>query len=106
MFTSKKSWERWQSCAAWAARLVRHLRFGLSSVECLLVVCAALAGTAKGLVLLTRKFVPATLPFAIRQGVANLHRPKNRTLLLLLSLGLGTFLMMSLYLVQKTLLSQ
>jgi len=34
-----------------------------------------------------------------------LHRPNNRTLLLLLSLGLGTFLMVSLYLVQRNLLT-
>jgi putative ABC transport system permease protein len=54
----------------------------------------------------TRRFVPARLPFTVRQGLANLHRPDNRTLLLLLALGLGTFLMVSLYLVQQTLLTQ
>jgi putative ABC transport system permease protein len=50
--------------------------------------------------------VPASFPFTVRQGLANLHRPDNRTLLLLLALGLGTFLMVSLYLVQQTLLTQ
>jgi len=46
------------------------------------------------------------LPFAWRQGVANLYRPNNRTLLLLVSLGMGTFLMMTLYLSRDTLLGQ
>ena len=31
----------------------------------------------------------------IRQGVSNLHRPGNQTLLFLLSLGLGTFLLVT-----------
>jgi putative ABC transport system permease protein len=64
-----------------------------------------LTATAKALILVTRKFTPA-LPFAWRQGLSNLHRPNNRTLLLLLSLGLGTFLIVSVYLVQQTLLTQ
>ena len=51
-------------------------------------------------------FTLRSLPFAWRQGVANLHRPNNRTLLLLVSLGLGTFLMMTLYLSRDTLLGQ
>jgi putative ABC transport system permease protein len=42
----------------------------------------------------------------VRQGVANLHRPNNRTVLLLLALGLGTFLILTLYLTRTTLLSQ
>ena len=83
----------------------RDWRVGLGFALGLGVAFAILAATAKLLVFLTRKFTPA-LPFAWRQGLANLHRPNNRTLLLLLSLGLGTFLMVSLYLVQQTLLTQ
>jgi putative ABC transport system permease protein len=84
----------------------RDWRVGLGFAGGLGVVFALLAATAKGLVAATRRFVPASLPFTTRQGLANLHRPNNRTLLLLLSLGLGTFLMVSLFLVQQTLLSQ
>jgi putative ABC transport system permease protein len=43
-------------------------------------------------------------PYAWRQGLANLHRPQNQTLVLVLALGLGTFLLMTLYLTQQTLL--
>ncbi len=84
----------------------RDWRVGLGFAGGLLVVFALLAATAKGLIVATRKFTPAGAPFTVRQGLANLHRPNNRTLLLLLSLGLGTFLMSSLYLVQQTLLTQ
>jgi putative ABC transport system permease protein len=38
--------------------------------------------------------------------VANLYRPNNRTVLLLLALGLGTFLILTLYLTRTTLLGQ
>jgi putative ABC transport system permease protein len=79
---------------------------GLSFAAGLGAVFVVLAATAKGVVWLTRKVVTARMPFVIRQGVASLHRPNNPTLLLLLSLGLGTFLMTSLYLVQGTLMTQ
>jgi putative ABC transport system permease protein len=84
----------------------RNWRVGLGFAIGLGMVFGLLTITAKLLMATTRKFVMATLPFTARQGMANLHRPNNRTLLLLLSLGLGTFLMMSLYLVQRTLLTQ
>lgn len=84
----------------------RDWRVGLGFAGGLALVFALLAATAKGLIVATRRFTPANAPFTVRQGLANLHRPNNRTLLLLLSLGLGTFLMSSLYLVQQTLLAQ
>jgi putative ABC transport system permease protein len=65
-----------------------------------------LAGTAKLITLLARRVIPPTFPYVLRQGLANLHRPNNRTILLMLSLGLGTFLILTLYLTQGTLLSE
>src|SRR5690606_20906816 len=60
---------------------------------------AALAGafgvlalTARLLTFTTRKIVRPGWPYLLRQGISNLHRPHNQTLLFLLSLGLGTFL--------------
>ncbi|MDX5481060.1 MAG: FtsX-like permease family protein, partial [Hymenobacteraceae bacterium] len=41
-----------------------------------------------------------------RQGLANLYRPNNQTLLLMVSIGLGTALIGTLYLVKRTLLSE
>src|SRR6185295_14675046 len=53
-----------------------------------------------------RRFLPRDGSFVLRQGLANLYRPNNRTLLLTLSLGLGTFLLLNLYLSRDVLLAQ
>ena len=81
-------------------------QWGVGFGVALLVGFGVLAGVAKTISWLAKKFTPRSLPFAWRQGVANLHRPNNRTLLLLVSLGMGTFLMMTLYLSRDTLLGQ
>lgn len=81
-------------------------QWGAGFAFALLLSFAVLAGLARIVSWLAKKFTPRALPYAWRQGVANLHRPNNRTLLLLVSLGLGTFLMMTLYLSRDTLLSQ
>ncbi len=83
-----------------------RLTWGVGFAGGLLVSFLVLAGLAQAVSWLARKFTPRGLPYAWRQGVANLHRPNNRTLLLLVSLGLGTFLMMTLYLSRDTLLGQ
>ncbi len=72
----------------------------------LAVAVAVLAGVAKLLIFLVRKLLPQSWSFVLRQGLANLHRPNNRTLLLTLSLGLGTFLLLSVYLTRDVLLTQ
>ena len=59
-----------------------------------------------GVAWLARRFVPKALPYVVRQGFENLHRPNNRTILLLVSLGLGTFLVLTLFLVRTTLLDE
>jgi len=55
---------------------------------------------------LARRAVPRGAPYVIRQGIANLHRPNNRTVLLLVSLGLGCALMLTLFLARSTLLRE
>ena len=66
-----------------------------------------LAGLARLIIWAAKRFVPRrSLPYVWRQGLANLHRPNNRTVLLLLSLGLGAFLMMTLVLTRATLLAK
>jgi putative ABC transport system permease protein len=81
-------------------------QWGVGFGAALLAAFGVLAGLARLISWLAKRFTPRGLPFAWRQGVANLHRPNNRTLLLLVSLGLGTFLMMTLYLSRDTLLGQ
>jgi putative ABC transport system permease protein len=57
---------------------------------------------AKGL----RKFFPSSWPYVYRQGLANLYRPANQTVTLVLALGFGTFLLSTLFLIQANLLRQ
>ncbi len=73
------------------------------------------AGTAVALMLLAlsahllrgsvRRFFPRSLSYVTRQGLANLYRPHNQTLLLMVSLGLGTFLVATLYTAQNSVLA-
>ncbi|HEV2842675.1 MAG TPA: FtsX-like permease family protein [Chthoniobacterales bacterium] len=79
---------------------------GLVFSAALGVAVAIFAGVAKLLIAGVRKFFPHGWSFVLRQGLANLYRPNNRTLLLTLSLGLGTFLLLNLYLSREVLLAQ
>jgi putative ABC transport system permease protein len=83
----------------------RNRLIGLGFVAGLGVVFLLLAAIAKLLVVLSRRAARLPLSFTLRQGLANLHRPDNRTLLLLLSLGLGAFLLVGIFLVQHTLMT-
>jgi len=51
-----------------------------------------------------RRYFPSTWPYVWRQGLANLYRPNNHTTVLVLALGLGTTLVLTIYLLQFTLL--
>jgi putative ABC transport system permease protein len=79
---------------------------GLSVAGGLGLAIAILVGVARLLIFLVRKLLPGGWSFVVRQGVANLSRPNNRTLLLTLSLGMGTFLLLTIYLTRDVLLRQ
>ena len=53
-----------------------------------------------------RKFFPKNWGFAWRQGIANLYRPNNQTLILVVTIGLGVALISTLFLVQDLLLKE
>ena len=55
---------------------------------------------------LVRKTLPAGLSYAWRQGFSNLYRPNNQTLMLIVSIGLSTALIATLYFVQGILISK
>lgn len=79
---------------------------GIVFAAVLFLAVGIFAGVAQLLIIGIRKFFPHSWSFVLRQGLANLYRPNNRTLLLTLSLGLGTFLLLNLYLSREVLLSQ
>ena len=82
------------------------LRRGLVFAAAFSAAVGIFAGVAQLLILGIRQFFPHSWSFVWRQGLANLYRPNNRTLLLTLSLGLGTFLLLNLYLSREVLLAQ
>lgn len=77
---------------------------GLAFAIAITVSFSVLAGVAKAVAWAAKRWFPRRAPYVARQGIANLYRPQNRTVLLLLSLGLGTFLILTLYLTRTTLL--
>lgn len=62
--------------------------------------------TARGLMAMSRRLLSPSWPFELRQGLANLYRPGNQTVVLLLCLGLGAFLLGTLSFTQHNLTRQ
>ncbi|MFQ5676591.1 MAG: ABC transporter permease, partial [bacterium] len=89
--------------AIWQAQ---NVQFGLIFVAAILVAFGVLAGVAKLITVISKKVFPKSWPYVWRQGLANLYRPNNQTLVLMLSIGLGTHLIATLYLSHHTLLDQ
>lgn len=72
----------------------------------LVVAFGILTGLGLGLIWLVRRFFPASWSYVWRQSLANLYRPNNQTLILVTSIGLGAFLIATLYLTQGLLLGR
>jgi putative ABC transport system permease protein len=70
------------------------------------VVFLVLVLLGLGMMRAARRFMPAGAPYVWRQGLANLFRPNNRTLLVILALGLGSFLIVTMQLTQGLLVGQ
>jgi putative ABC transport system permease protein len=79
---------------------------GLGFAGAIVASTAVLAGTALLLIRGTRRFLPRRAAYVVRQGVANLFRPRNQTLAVTLALGFGVFLLGTVWVVQHTLLAQ
>jgi len=63
-------------------------------------------GISKLLTVILRRFFPKKWSYIARQGIANLFRPENQTVLLVVTIGLGTMLLSTLFLIQNLLLKQ
>lgn len=94
------------STVALAAQQVGSLRrgaiFAAAAGATLLILWAAAWLLTRAL----RRWLPQAWPYVWRQGLANLHRPANQTVTLVLAIGFGAFLLGTLYLVQYNLLRQ
>jgi len=65
-----------------------------------------LMGIAMLLMWLVRRFFPASWGYLWRQGLANLYRPNNQTTILIVSIGLGTAFICTLFFIQAMLLNR
>ena len=72
----------------------------------IVVAILVLAATGIGLRGLLRRLSPRTLPFVWRQGLSNLYRPNNRTVSLIVMIGMGAFLIYTLYLCEVSILKR
>jgi putative ABC transport system permease protein len=81
-------------------------RVGYAFAAAVLVTTAALWLTAKGLIWATRRWFPRRASYVVRQGIANLFRPQNQTVAVVLAIGFGVFLIATLFVVQRSLVAQ
>ena len=65
-----------------------------------------LSALAYAMMWLARKFFPSSWSYLWRQGFANLFRPNNQTLILVVSIGLGTAFICTLFFVQDILINR
>lgn len=80
--------------------------YALAFCAAVAVAFAFLIVVGKSLMMLARAYFPESWSYPWRQGLANLFRPHNQTLVLILTLGAGTFFLLTLFLVQQSLLQQ
>ncbi len=86
--------------------LLRDWMFALAFIGGIMVTFGFLSGIAIGAMKLVRTFFPKSAGFTTRQSLLNLFRPNNQTVVLLVAIGLGTFLISTLYFTKDILLDK
>jgi putative ABC transport system permease protein len=86
--------------------LLENTRYALFFILGLIVTFSVLAGMAQLFMKGVKTFFPVGWGFASRQSLLNLFRPQNQTLILILAIGVGTFLISTLYFTKDVLLAQ
>lgn len=70
------------------------------------VIFAIITGVSMLFIQLVKKYFPTSWGFVSRQSLLNLFRPNNQTLVLVLAIGFGTFLISTLYFSKDILLAK
>jgi putative ABC transport system permease protein len=86
--------------------LLEDWEYSLAFVGGILITFSVLAGVAYLFMQAIRKYFPHNWGFVARQSLLNLFRPQNQTLTLVLAIGVGTFLISTLYFSKDLLLAQ
>lgn len=72
----------------------------------MLVALLVLAGVSALMMWFVRRFFPSSWSYLWRQGLSNLYRPNNQTLLLIISIGFGTAFISTLFFIQSILINR
>ncbi len=80
--------------------------YALGFVITVVITFSILAGVATLFMKAIKKFFPKSWGFTTRQSLLNLFRPNNQTMVLILAIGLGTFLISTLYFTKDMLQSR
>jgi len=75
-------------------------------VICIFIAFLLLAGMAKLLMWLVKRFFPFGWSYLWRQGFSNLYRPNNQSVILIISIGLGTAFICTLFFIQGILMQR
>ena len=84
----------------------RNLPLAAGFTGGLALAFGTLTGLGLVLIWLVRRFFPTSWSYVWRQSLVNLYRPNNQTLVLVTAIGLGAFLIATLYLTQGLLLGR
>jgi putative ABC transport system permease protein len=90
-------------CSFW---LLEDVIYALSFVGGTLVTFGILAGIATLTMRLIKRYFPKNLSYTSRQSLLNLFRPNNQTVVLVVAIGLGTFLVSTLFFTKDILLAK
>ncbi|WP_273569081.1 ABC transporter permease [Maribacter halichondriae] len=86
--------------------ILKNTRFALFFVLGILVVFSVLTGIAFLFMRAVKKYFPNSWGYTSRQSLLNLYRPNNQTLVLLLAIGIGSFLISTLYFAKDILVAK
>lgn len=86
--------------------LLKDALFALFFVLGILITFAILAGISLFSMKVVKTYFPKKANFTVRQSLLNLFRPNNQTLVLIIAIGLGTFLISTLYFTKDILLAK
>ena len=86
-------------------QLTKDLKTALIFGAGLLLSYVILFIISKLVIWASKHFIPRQWNFVFRQGLSNLYRPNNQTLTLLISIGLGSAILTTLFIIQGLLLS-
>ncbi|TVZ17255.1 putative ABC transport system permease protein [Maribacter sp. MAR_2009_72] len=86
--------------------LLGRWTFAAGFVLGILVTFSILGLVSIGFMRLIKRYFPKSWSFAARQSLLNLFRPNNQTVVLILAIGIGTFLISTLYFTKDFLLAK